>query len=463
MSKKSILVVEDNVLVGMSVRDILTEDGYEVRVCTEGAGAESALAEDSFSVALLDLMLPDANGLELLERWQKAYPQMRVIIVTAYGDIAKAVECIKAGAYEFLAKPVERVLLKKTVANAVEQLNLTRQLTVLTELSKRDQTALRLGDVVGQGKALRRTMELARLVAESDFSCLFIRGESGTGKGLFARTIHNIGRRASKPFVEVNCSALPATLIESELFGHKKGAFTDAKEDRVGLFELADEGTLFLDEIGDMDISLQAKLLKVMEDQRFRRIGGTKDISVDVAIVAATNQRIEQLVEDGRFREDLYYRLNVIPLDLPPLRDHIEDVGLLLDHFVKFFAKKFGKRIQGFSPEAMAMLASYSWPGNVRELRNVVERGCLLTQGEVISQDHLLFPRQGQNPTLGQAPTADPADLLDSLPVLSLADAEKMAIQRAMKASEGNRNQAARLLGVHRTTLYKKLAEYALE
>lgn len=393
MSGASVLVVEDNALVATSVKGILTKEGYDVTVVGEGREAEDALQDSPFDVALLDLMLPDTNGRELLRKWRETQPDMLVVIMSAYGDIAQAVECIKLGAHDFLAKPVEKALLKKTIANAVDQRQLNRQVTALTELNQRQ--GAELGEIIGSAPALQQAIDLAGRVAENDFSCLFIRGESGTGKGMFAKSIHRIGRRATKPFVDVNCSALPSTLIESELFGHRKGAFTDAKEDKAGLFELADGGTLFLDEIGDMDVNLQAKLLKVIEEQRFRRLGDTKDRKVDVCIMAATHQDVETLVAEGRFREDLYYRLNVIPLQMPPLRDHKEDIPALCDSFISFYAKKFGCPARRFSDEAMARFMEYTWPGNVRELRNLVERGCLLARDEVITDDHLLLPAEG--------------------------------------------------------------------
>lgn len=459
--KHPILIVEDNILLGKTVADMFSLKDYDTTFAENAAAAEKALSEKEFSVCLLDMKLPDGDGLELLKKWRGSHPNMLTIIVTAYGDIAKAVECIKAGAHEFLVKPVENVLLLKTVANAIEQRSLTRQVDVLTELNKRETNKEKLlgGGIIAESPSMRRVVKLARTVAQNDFSCLFIRGETGTGKGLFARTIHEMGARREKPFVEVNCSALPAMLVESELFGHRKGAFTDAKEDKTGLFELADTGTILLDEIGDMDVGLQTKLLKVIEEQQFRRIGDTKAIKVDVAVIAATNQNVEELVTEKEFRQDLYYRLNVIPLKLPPLRDHPEDIPVLCEHFLKIYSRKFGKNIEGFTEEAMNHMRSHSWLGNVRELRNAIERGCMLTEKELISPRHLLFQFQGSGaPTL----TGTGTDLAASLPPMSLDKAEKLAIRRAMTEAEGNKNEAARILGVHRTTLYKKLNEYEL-
>ncbi len=307
---------------------------------------------------------------------------------------------------------------------------------------------------MGASPAILKLMDMVRRLAESGFSCVLITGESGVGKGLFARLLHQLSQRANQPFVELNCSAMPTHLVESELFGHRKGSFTDAKNDKVGLFEMADGGTLFLDEIGDMNVSLQAKLLKAIEDQKLRRIGDTREIQVDVTIVAATNQNIEQQLSDGTFRGDLYYRLNVIPLRIPPLRERPEDIEPLCRHFITHFSRKYGKKIDGFSPAAMAALKRYEWPGNVRELRNVVERGCILETGAVIDDLSLLFPAMRPN-AAGTAPAA-------GLPLMTLAEAERHLVETAMREAGGNRNEAARILGIHRTTLYKKLLGYGM-
>ena len=468
MSKDAILLVEDNLLVSTAVQDMLTDEGYEVTAAETGKAAEAALRDMKCHLILLDMMLPDTDGRRLLEGWQKKYPDLPVIIMTAHGDIPTAVECLRAGAYDFLTKPVEKPLLLKTIKNALAHAAIQKKVDVLSQLTSREPELGQLTDVVANSPAMATTFELLKMVAASDFSCLLITGESGTGKGLLAKTVHKMGSRAGKPFVEVNCSALPATLIESELFGHRKGAFTDAKEEKIGLFEMADTGTLFLDEIGDMDIKLQAKLLKVIEDQTFRRIGGTEDIKVDVAIIAATNQELENQVRENQFRNDLYYRLNVIPIKLPPLRERLEDVRPLAEHFLRIYSRKFGKKITGFSPEVFAILQHYDWPGNVREFRNVIERSCILTRGEIIDNPAVLFPgspavaeamRQSAATTL----SALPATTERQLPAMPLAEAERLVISAAMREAEGNKNKAAAILGLHRTTLYKKLEEYHLE
>jgi len=464
MTKIQILLVEDNLLVADAVKDILAAENYDVIHAEDGKTAKAALADQTFAIALLDMMLPDTDGRKLLQAWRQQYPQMLVIIMTAYGDVNAAVECLKLGAHDFLTKPVEKILLLKTIKNSVDHQQLSTKVTVLTQLNQRGGDPLDSGsDIIARAPSMLKTLEMATVIARSDFSCLLIRGESGTGKGLFARTIHKMGPRHSKPFVEVNCSALPATLIESELFGHRRGAFTDAKEDKIGLFQMADGGTLFLDEIGDMDVALQAKLLKVIEEQKFRQIGGVKDITVDVTIIAATNQDVEQQIQNNTFRVDLYYRLNVIPLELPPLRERMEDIAALAEHFIRVCARKFGKRIDGFSDDAMQALMAYNWPGNVREFRNVVERGSILTQQSVITREALLFPTMAPS-AAAVAPcmttTAATAATITSLPAMPLARAEEMVIRAAMLETDDNKNEAARILGIHRTTLYKKLEEY---
>ena len=451
-----ILIVEDDPLVAMVLGDILSDAGYAITRAASAAEAELALAEGTFDLALLDMVLPDIDGRELLKKWRQERPDMVVVIMTGHGDVATAVECIRAGACDFLAKPIERVFLLRSLEQAIRQRSLARQVNVLTELHRREVSTPEASEFVTDSPLMDGAMSMVRRIAASDFSCLLIQGESGTGKGLLARTIHRLGTRSDKPFVDVDCSAIPPTLIESELFGHAKGAFTDAKEDKIGLFEMADGGTLFLDEIGDMELSLQAKLLKVIEEQRFRRVGSVKEVVVDVAIVAATNQDLDDLVRSGKFREDLFYRLNVIPLVMPPLRQRRKDIPALADHFVHVFARKLGKPVTGLSKDAMEALDAYAWPGNVRELRNVVERGCILAETETIDRDALLF--------ISGTP-GSPSHLTGSgrlkLPPMTMAQAEKLAVEAAMEATQGNKNQAARILQVHRTTLYAKLAEHA--
>ena len=484
----SVLVVEDNQLLGVTLRDMLVEEGYHVVHVQDAGSAEDVLQNESFAIALLDLKLPDGGGPALITRWREQYPHMPILIMTAHGDIETAVDCMKRGAEDFLTKPVDKTLLKKRIKDTLEREELCRENQNYRELNKRGRHIEAHEGIVGQSAKLSSITHLIEQIAQNDFSCVLIRGESGTGKGLFAKKLHEMGQRSDKPFVELNCSALPATLAESELFGHKKGAFTDAKEEKTGLVELANGGTLFLDEIGDMDANLQTKLLKVIEDQVVRPIGGTKDVQVNVSIVAATHKDIEQMVENGTFRGDLYYRLNVIPIYIPPLRERPEDIQDLCEYFIEHFSAKFQKNIEKLSDAALQQLKNYSWPGNVREIRNVMERTCLLCNDSQITPDNLFLPTSSGHSASEQQPQQQKADSLTSVPdgdhgagaspssssedsqpaaegdgIVTLADAEKMAVQRAMDACNGNKNKAARLLGIHRTTLYKKLTEYNFE
>jgi two-component system, NtrC family, response regulator AtoC len=452
MNKTPVLIVEDDKALAKTVERVLSREGYDVTVVMDGKAAEAALAQRPFNIALLDLGLPDTTGHILLEKWVQTFPELQVIVLTADREMATAVKCVKTGAFDFLVKPAGQEQLLKTVEGAVRHLNLTKRVSVLTQLAKRE-APTELTGIIAEAPAMRRTLDMARRIAGSDYSCVLLRGESGVGKGLLARAIHKMSQRCEGAFVEVNCSAMPATLVESELFGHKRGSFTDAKEDRIGVFEMADGGSLFLDEIGDMEVSLQAKLLKVIEEQRFRRIGGTTEVTVSVAVIAATNQDIPKRVTDGGFRSDLFYRLNVVPLEIPPLRERLADIPALAAHFLALYARRFGKHITGFSSGAEVALKAYAWPGNVRELRNVVERACLLAQHETIDVPDLLL--QGDAPAKSSTPPF-------ALPPMPLAQAEELAIRAALEAANGNRNVAAEILRIHRTTLYKKLREYGI-
>ena len=402
------------------------------------------------------MVLPDTTGKKLLKAWDK-YAELRIIVMTAYGEVNTAVDCLQGGASEFLVKPVEKKLLLETIQKVCPKAAKAAAAPKLPPKGSAPKFAA-AEEVIFTSKAMTRTMEVVSMVSNSDFSSLLITGESGAGKGMLSRAIHRMGSRADKPFVEINCSALPANLIESELFGHKRGAFTDAKEDKIGLFEMANGGTLFLDEIGDMDFKLQSKLLKAIEEKAFRRIGCTNTIKVDVQIIAATNHNIFEAINNGTFRLDLYYRLSVIPLEISPLRERQADIPLLCEHFIKIYSRKFGRRISGFKEDAMKVLLDYSWPGNVRELSNVVERGCILAKNEEIEINHLMLPKNSSLIPSGMAQSNGLGDK-----PMTLSEAEEQAIRIAITKADGNKNEAARILGVHRTTLYKKLEEYKID
>ncbi|MEN9362225.1 MAG: hypothetical protein RL095_3760 [Verrucomicrobiota bacterium] len=462
MPKPRVLIVEDNSLVSHAIRDMITEAGYEAEVAENGRLADKMVKTGKFPLVLLDMMLPDIPGEKLLKAWEK-FAGLAVIVVTAHGEVSTAVECLKHGAVDFLVKPVdkERLLASLASARPADSVN-TNAAAAPTAVAAPPENGAgasagvpvnRAVDLVFSSGAMRRTVEIAALVAQSDFSSALITGESGAGKGMLARTMHKLSNRAARPLVEINCSALPATLIESELFGHKKGSFTDAKEDKVGLFEMANGGIVFLDEIGDMDVKLQTKLLKAIEDRSIRRVGDVQNIKIDVSIVAATNADLLALVKEGKFRLDLYHRLNVIPLHIEPLRQRREDIPLLIQHFLDIFSRKFRRKVTGFTPDAMARLMDYEWPGNVRELANVVERGCILTRSELIPEDYLLLPSSSAAP----APEAAQEE-----EIATLAQMEERLIRSAMRKAGGNKGDAAKILGLHRSTLYKKLEDLGL-
>jgi DNA-binding NtrC family response regulator len=452
MHNPRVLVVEDNILVSHAVRDMLVENGYDTEVAETGKQAEKLIKTGNFNIALLDMVLPDTHGNKLLKAWEK-YADLRIIVMTAYGEVNTAVDCLKNGAQDFLVKPVDKELLLKSLAKVCPPGAATAAPVAISAAASNPAQA---DEIIFASDEMAKTMDIATMVSANDFSSLLITGESGSGKGMLSRAIHKMGSRSKKPFVEINCSALPANLIESELFGHKRGAFTDAKEDKVGLIEMANKGTLFLDEIGDMDIKLQSKLLKAIEEKSFRRIGCTNNIKVDIQIIAATNANIFESINNGEFRLDLYYRLSVIPVDLAPLRDRKNDIPVLCEHFIKMYSRKFGKKITGFTDKAIKAMNAYSWPGNVRELSNVAERGCILTKDKTIDVDLLMLPKDASLIPTGSG-QARPTE------VMTLAQAEESAIQLAVAKAEGNKNEAARLLGVHRTTLYKKLEEYKID
>ena len=449
--KRTLLIVEDSLLLSSALQDKLTDKGYAVATAGSGADAAAALKQGEFRLCLLDMMLPDANGKDLLVKWRKEYPEMMVVFMTAHGDVATG-DYLRAGASDFLIKPFEDELLYLTLENALNRGVLVQQVAVLTELTKREAAAAPgMDEIVTSGNAaFSQTIELAKLVAQSDFSCLFIKGESGTGKGLFARSIHKSGRRAEKPFVEVNCSALPATLIESELFGHVKGAFTDAKENKLGLFEMANGGTLFLDEIGDMDVGLQAKLLKVIEEQRFRRVGGSADICVDVAIIAATNQHVERFVEEQKFRADLYHRLRTHHVHLPPLRERAADIPPLVESFLGKAAKTLKTHPPLITAESLELLAAYPFPGNVRELETIIFDAVTRHHADGAVPASFFQKRCGAAPPAARPATAPAAaNPFASSPMLPTPQqARGLLFAEALRRADGNQAVAARMLGV---------------
>jgi DNA-binding NtrC family response regulator len=453
----NLLVVDDERTLRFTLKESLAEEGYRVETAADVSEAMSLLEREEFHVALVDQKLPDESGIELLKRIKAKRPETQVIIMTAFGKFGNAVEAARAGCYDYVGKPFELDHIKVVVGNALKELRLSEEVTRLRAAERR-RTGSTL--IVGGSSAMSRVFEKIKKASESGSSTVLLQGETGVGKELLAREVHELGRTADGPFVEVNCSAFPENLLESELFGYDRGAFTDAKRTKKGLMEMANGGTLFLDEIGEMSLGLQAKLLRALEAKRFRRLGGTADIHVDTRILAATNRDLKSLVEHQKFREDLYYRLDVIRIVVPPLRERPEDVPALIDHFVSHYNRELGKSVKGATDEAMGLLMAYRWPGNVRELRNVVERAILLESEEWILPEHLPIEIVG---TLGTGTQVLEARLHDEGGVTTLAQAERVAIEMALGHAGGNKTRAAEALGISRQTLRTKLKEYRID
>ncbi len=452
-----ILIADDDRSVLESLRVILEAEGIErIHTAECGRGAWEILQRQAIDVALLDLMFEDLTGLEILQKAQAQGIGSEIILITGQGSIETAVEAMRRGAYDYLTKPVSSRDLVRIISHALERRALVRRTRALeTQLA----TLSRYQDLIGKSAPMQQLFSTLAAVAPTDAAVL-ITGESGTGKELVARALHNESPRAQKPFVAVNCAALPAQILESELFGHVRGAFTGALRDRAGYFEQADGGTLFLDEITEMPFELQAKLLRVLESQRFRRVGGQKDLQVDVRILAATNQDPKSAVAEKRLREDLYYRLAVIEIELPPLRERREDIPLIAQAFVQQFSEAVGKPVKQISPAALQRLLDYHWPGNVRELRNAIERAVVLCTGETLLPEHLPLALQPQQVEAAARPIAAEDDLL-LIPVgTPVAEMEKALILKTLKKAGNNKTRAAQILGISLKTLHNKLARY---
>ncbi len=450
MSKARILIVDDEAGIRQTLRDILEDEGHSVTAAADAVSGQALMASDEFDLVLLDIWLPDRDGLEILEELRQGDFQTPVIVISGHGNIDTAVKAMRVGAHDFLEKPLALNRVVVSVENALERNRLERQ---VRELSNRLDPERQL---IGNSPSMRQLKDELKLAARAE-SRILITGENGTGKELVARRVHGLSRRRSRAFVEVNCAAIPEELIESELFGHIKGAFTGASENRRGRFEQADGGTLFLDEIADMSLNTQAKVLRVLEEQRFERVGGSEPIEVDVRVLAATNKNLEEVeLPAGRFREDLYFRLAVIPLHVPALRDRREDIPALIDHFLERFAAEAGRRPKTVDPQALERLVAYSWPGNVRELRNLSERLMIMAPGDVVMETDLP-PRVRGADAIAQVGN-DYASLKEARETF-----ERLYIERRLGAAGGNVSQAARDLGIDRRHLYRKLQAYGID
>ena len=444
----TILVVDDEPEMRALLQDVLQERGHHVTVAQSGREALKRLAEEEYGVVLTDLRMKEMQGIELLGEIKRSYPDINVILMTAFGSVETAVEAMKQGAYDYLVKPIKNEELIRVTERAVREAALRREVNRLRREVHKEYS---FHQILGKSKAMHEVFDLIRRVADSPTNVL-ITGESGTGKELVAKAIHYNSERRDAPFVPVNCAAIPETLLESELFGHVKGAFTDAKTDKRGLFEEAQKGTIFLDEISELPLMLQAKLLRVIQEREIRHVGATRSIPVDVRIIAATNLMLAEEVKAKRFREDLFYRLNVIEIRLPPLRERKEDIPLLVEAFLRKCAEASHKEVRGMTESALAMLIDSPWPGNVRELENVIERAVTLARGEKIVPEDLPPAIQGAR---GERRAMDEA----AERTLPLQEVEKEYILRILEKTGGNKYQAAQVLGIDRKTLYRKLAE----
>jgi two-component system, NtrC family, nitrogen regulation response regulator NtrX len=449
MAGEHILIVDDEPAIRSTLRDVLEDEGYRVSAVGSGADALRFFADELPDLTFLDIWMDRMDGLETLAEVKRTRPEAIVVMISGHGTIETAVKATRLGAYDFVEKPLSLEKVLVTVSRALEHARLERENASLR--ASLDQRS----EIIGESVAMRALGEQITTAAPTNGRVL-IHGENGSGKELVARTIHARSARHDRPFVEVNCAAIPEELIESELFGHEKGAFTGALARRLGKFELADGGTLFLDEIGDMSLKTQAKVLRSLEEQAFERVGGKDTIKVDVRVIAASNRDLPALIREGRFREDLYYRLNVIPIEVPPLRTRKDDIPALVSHFVAQFCAENGKRAKSLSTEALGYFLAYDWPGNVRELRNMVERLVIMAPGELIAVDDLPAPLRPKEP--GPAPSeARDGTLRDARD-----NFERAFILAELRANDWNVTRTAERLGIERSHLYRKLKAYGI-
>jgi two-component system response regulator HydG len=441
-----VLVVEDEIENLESISKILAKEGHEIHQARNGKQALEILRKENIDIMLTDLVMEGLDGAELLTLCKRLYPEIEVILMTAYGTIEIAVDIMKQGGYDFITKPIKRVMLLKTIRQAAQKQELSKENRILKEELNRIKAERKL---VGSSPAILALVDTIKQVAVST-STVLIDGESGTGKELVADAIHRFSHRRDKVFIKMSCAALPETLLETELFGYEKGAFTGADSRKDGRFSLADKGTLLLDEVAEMSLKVQTKFLRVLQEGEFERVGGVDTLKVDVRIIAATNKNLRELAARGEFREDLYYRLNVINLKVPPLKDHKEDIPLLVNHFMEKYGKRNNKVLRSITNDALNLLARYSWPGNIRELENVIERATVMARSDVIDVSDLPT-------TVSEDDTQNVYRIPYGTP---LKDIEQLVICDTLKFSKGDKNLTAKILGVAPRTIYRKLDEY---
>ena len=441
-----ILVVDDEQIVRESLANWLKEDGYQVELAESGPQALERIQSASFHIVLLDLKMPEMNGIQVLQEIKKNFSEIEVIIMTAYGSIHTAVEAIKEGAFDYIVKPFDPEEVGLLIRKILDHKNLVLENILLRQ---KLEEKYEFEDLIGKSAVMQNLFGLIRNVAPTQATVL-ITGESGTGKELVAKAIHTLSPRRYQPFIALSCGALPDTLLESELFGYEKGAFTGAVHTKKGRFELADGGTLFLDEIGEISLKTQIDLLRVLQEKEFRRLGGTEVIKVDVRIISATNRDLAEALRQGIFRSDLFYRLNVVSIPLPPLRDRKEDIPLLAKHFLKRYAIEINKKVDRLEPRALESLMNYNWPGNVRELENAVERGVVISQSRELTEKDFAFLQSGPAP-------------LSEGGIKNLQELERLHILRVLEENHWNISKSASELGIDRVTLYNKIKKYGLE
>lgn len=453
-TRDKILIVDDDSAIRWTLGEALRSWNYQSIQAANLSEARKLFAEEEPGIALLDIDLPDGSGLDFLNEIKAHNSEAIVIMITGNVQVSNTIAALRGGAHDFIGKPLRLEELRVTLRNAIETKNLRREVKQARNERARE---FSFEEIIGESAPMRRAKDLARRVAESDVSAVLLQGESGSGKDVFARAIHYASERSAAPFVAINCAALPANLIESELFGHEKGAFTDAKNKKEGLFEQADGGTIFLDEIGEMDIGLQAKLLRVLEENVFRRVGGNREIPLDVRVVAASNRNLKAASETGKFRLDLFFRLSIIQIDIPPLRDRSDDVLLLAQFYIDKLSRKRGKKLKGLTPEVALIFQHYDWTGNVRELRNVIERASILEDGEFVTNEFLPFDLKGKSASATSGATGSTANIVLPNEGIALEDVELMLAQQAMERTGGNLTRAAKLLHISRDQLRYKL------